>query len=600
VLFQIAAIFGVTTHASVFFPPAGLSVAALLLLGPRFMPLVTLASLMAGLPYWLPERPVGWIASALVNGVGYGLGVGWYRRRMALAADPSLLFVVGWFLVVASLTVIANAAVLGAVFHMAGTASLGEALHHASLIWVGDLIGVVTITPLVLVLSAVWAPDAVHRQLPWMRLFPMPGLRRCLPQIALSLLALTAVYAAPHLFETDARFWHLLFIPAIWIALTAGLPSALVATSTINLGNVAVASIFGPSIALPELQSLMLAISAVTLILGAMASDRTHAIHRLEAVVTERTQALSSTNQSLTVANRALSAQSDRLRHSLAELHAAHTRLQETQRQLVEAEKLAALGQMVAGFAHELNSPLGAALTAASHLSDETQDLRSAAVRGDLRRATFDRVTTTAIEAAGLVLANLRRAVDLVHSFKMVAADQTSDERRRFQLDECLDDVIRSLSPLWQTAGHACTVHCGRGIEMDSYPGALAQIVTNLVTNALTHGFVPGLSGQITITVSPWPGETASDHDTADMIEISVTDDGCGIAATHLPRLFDPFFTTRRAHGCTGLGLHIVHNLVVQRLGGTITVTSTVDAGTRFVLRLPRVSPDRPAITDQG
>lgn len=586
-LFQAAAVFGVTTYASVFFLPAGLTAAFLLLVGPRAVPIVILASLIAGVPYWLPDRPLTWIAVAAAVGAGYGCGIGWYRWRMVRLPNPSMALVICWLCAVAPLTVLGNAALMGVAFYATGAMQTADALHHASLIWVGDLVGIFTVTPAALLVCAALFPEAMRRRLPWLRLAPLPSVRQALLHTATLLIALIAVYALPHALGLDARLWHLLFIPAIWVALANGLPSALLATSALNVGNVAVATVFGTSIALPELQSLMLGVSATTLILGAMASDRAHTVGALEATVDARTRELSTANQALQAGNQILSEQSQALRQTLEDVSAAHAQLQETQQQLVEAEKFAALGQLVAGMAHEINSPLGVALTAASYLSDETEQMRTLARTGQLRRAAFDAYTTAATEATDLLLANLRRAADLVHSFKLVAADQTSDERRRFALDECLDDIVRSLSPLWQKAGHTLTTTCPLGLEVDGYPGALAQILTNLITNSLTHGFRPGQAGRIAITVT---------EPTAGTLHIVYSDDGQGIAAEHLPCIFDPFFTTRRAQGCTGLGLHIAHNLAVWRLGGNIMATSVPNAGVRFVLQLPRTSP----MPDQG
>ncbi|WP_448207128.1 trifunctional serine/threonine-protein kinase/ATP-binding protein/sensor histidine kinase [Azospirillum sp. sgz302134] len=280
---------------------------------------------------------------------------------------------------------------------------------------------------------------------------------------------------------------------------------------------------------------------------------------------------------------RALSEQSEVLRRTLDEVSAAHARLQETQQQLVQAEKMAALGQLVAGVAHEINTPLGVALTAASYLSDETHRITKGVEAGKLRRAEFDAYTATAIDSTSLLLANIRRAADLVQGFKQVAADQTSDERRVFTLHDWIGDLVLSLRPMWQKPGHKLAVECPEGIELDNYPGALAQILTNLISNTLVHGFETGHAGHMAITVTEPDPES---------VEIAYSDDGRGIAADNLPNIFDPFFTTRRPQGSTGLGLHIVYNLVAQRMGGTIKVASEEGAGVTFTFRFPRVAPE--------
>lgn len=279
---------------------------------------------------------------------------------------------------------------------------------------------------------------------------------------------------------------------------------------------------------------------------------------------------------------RALSEQSEVLRGTLDEVRAAHLQLQETQEQLVQAEKMAALGQLVAGVAHEINTPLGVALTTASHISDETGRMRETVRNGKLKRSDFESYADAMQETAGLLLANLARAADLVQGFKQVAADQTSDERRLFTLSDWIGDLVASLRPMWHKPGHTLTVDCPDGVQLDNYPGALAQILTNLVSNSLVHGYEPEQAGHLRIAVS---------EPDADSVEIVYTDDGQGIAPENLPTIFDPFFTTRRAHGSTGLGLHIVYNLVAQRLGGTIKVGSALGSGVRFTLRFPKIAP---------
>ncbi len=279
---------------------------------------------------------------------------------------------------------------------------------------------------------------------------------------------------------------------------------------------------------------------------------------------------------------RALSEQSEVLRGTLDEVRAAHVQLQETQEQLVQAEKMAALGQLVAGVAHEINTPLGVALTTASHIADETGRMRETVRNGKLKRSDFENYADAMQETAGLLLSNLARAADLVQGFKQVAADQTSDERRLFTLDDWIGDLVASLRPMWHKPGHTLSVDCPEGILLDNYPGALAQILTNLVSNSLVHGYGPEQTGQLRIAV----GEPDPDS-----VELVYTDDGLGIAPENLPTIFDPFFTTRRAQGSTGLGLHIVYNLVAQRLGGTIKVGSALGSGVRFTLRFPKVAP---------
>ncbi|WP_413207668.1 PAS-domain containing protein [Rhodospirillum sp. A1_3_36] len=262
-------------------------------------------------------------------------------------------------------------------------------------------------------------------------------------------------------------------------------------------------------------------------------------------------------------------------------------RLTATQETLLVAEKMASLGQLVAGVAHEINTPIGTALTAASFLSEKTKDLEEAITSNRLKRSTLSDYTETARDSTGFILSSLTRAAELIQSFKQVSVDQTSDERRRFDLHDYLEEILLSLRPRLKRGKHTLALNCPENILMDSYPGALFRTFTNLVVNALTHaldGNPDRPAGSMVLTARP---------DGPDHVLLTFSDDGQGIAPEHLTRIFDPFFTTRRNEGGTGLGLNIVYNLVTQTLKGSIAVTSTLGAGTTFTLRLPRIlSPD--------
>jgi signal transduction histidine kinase len=288
----------------------------------------------------------------------------------------------------------------------------------------------------------------------------------------------------------------------------------------------------------------------------------------------------------------------ERLEHMVAERTAelslaktraekALQRLQLAQAELVEAEKMASLGQLVAGVAHEINTPVGIAYTASSHLGDRTRGLREQLAGGGLRRSDFEDYLHTAEEAARLVGGNLERAAELIRSFKQVSVDRSSDGRREFRLDEVVQAIVESLSPGWKRRPLELAVQCPVGVVMDSFPGALGQVLTNLVQNALLHAYAAEDRGQLRIAVAPVD---------ADTLELRVEDDGIGIAEAHGERVFEPFFTTRRGQGGSGLGLHIVYNLVSQKLGGTIRVECPGPSGRgcAFVLRLPRHAPECP------
>jgi signal transduction histidine kinase/ligand-binding sensor domain-containing protein len=288
----------------------------------------------------------------------------------------------------------------------------------------------------------------------------------------------------------------------------------------------------------------------------------------LETRVQRRTEALLKSNAEL--------------KHTLEQL----TRMQ---RQLVEAEKLAALGGLVAGVAHEINTPLGVGVTAASHLQQETLRLLRAVEQGRMTRADLDHYLEQAQLSSDLVLRNLDRASQLVRSFKQVAVDQSSEQRRVFRLREYLEEILLSLHPRIKKLRTDVTIECDEDLVMDTYPGALYQIVVNLVINSLVHAFDEQHGGRIRISAQR----------VGDDIVIDYRDDGKGMSEPVQKRVFEPFFTTRRGSGGSGLGLHIVYNLATQVLGGSVTCESAPGAGTQFRLVVPRLAPNLPgAATD--
>ncbi|MFP5517469.1 MAG: ATP-binding protein [Alphaproteobacteria bacterium] len=267
--------------------------------------------------------------------------------------------------------------------------------------------------------------------------------------------------------------------------------------------------------------------------------------------------------------------------NAMQELERAYADLKETQANLVQAEKMASLALLVAGVAHEINTPIGIAFGCATHLSGRTGSLAEAFERGTMKKSELAAYVATASESSRLIEQNLTRAAELIQSFKRVAVDQTSEERRRFDLLAYLEEVVTSLGPTLRKSRHRVAIACSPGIPMDSFPGALSQVVTNLVMNALTHAFPSDGKGHMVIDVDEMPD---------DEVEIRFADDGVGIPAENLPKVFEPFFTTRRGSGGSGLGLHIVFNLVTQSLGGRISVDSVPGDGTTFTLRIPRTA----------
>lgn len=281
----------------------------------------------------------------------------------------------------------------------------------------------------------------------------------------------------------------------------------------------------------------------------------------LEQRVQQRTESLAQTNRELVEA--------------LASLKAMQT-------ELIRSEKMAALGSLVAGVAHELNTPIGTSFTVASALQDQTRHLQREVQAGGLRRSVFDQYLLTTAQGVDILMSTLRRAVDLIGSFKGVAVDQSSDQRRRFDLRRMLQDLLLTLQPMCRKTPFVLDADLAGGIELDSYPGAIGQVVTNCVTNALMHAFEGRLRGAMHLRTR------ALDDD---RFEITFNDDGVGMSDAVLRRVFDPFFTTKFGQGGSGLGMHIVYNLVSDVLGGAIHLESAPDQGLRIVIVLPRIAP---------
>jgi signal transduction histidine kinase len=247
------------------------------------------------------------------------------------------------------------------------------------------------------------------------------------------------------------------------------------------------------------------------------------------------------------------------------------------QESLVRSEKLAGLGALVAGVAHELNTPVGNALTVASTLQDYTRTI-NAEFKSALRRASLEKFLEEATLASELIVRNLQRTAELVTSFKHVAVDQVSENRREFELRTTLLEIIATLSPMLKKTPYRLELSIEDGIVMNSYPGALGQIISNLVNNALLHAFSDREQGVMRLCVTAL--ETKE-------VKLEFSDDGVGMTEDTLRHIFDPFFTTRFGQGGSGLGMSIVHNLVSVLLGGSIDVQSVPGEGTRFTLFLP-------------
>jgi PAS domain S-box-containing protein len=273
-----------------------------------------------------------------------------------------------------------------------------------------------------------------------------------------------------------------------------------------------------------------------------------------------------------------------RLEKANAELGTALESLKLAQDELVRSEKLAALGSLVAGVSHELNTPIGNSVTVASTLNERTQAFDKAVAAGRLKRSTLDQYLEDARVASDLLLRNLTQASELVGSFKQVAVDQASAQRRRFNLRLVVEEVAATLAPMLKKTPFKLELDLADNIVMDSYPGPIGQVITNLVTNSLAHAFENRQNGTMKLKV--W-------RRGLHLVEMAFADDGAGIAESDMAKLFDPFFTTKLGRGGSGLGLHIVYSLVTRLLGGRIQASSRPGVGTRFQISLPMKAPDK-------
>lgn len=294
----------------------------------------------------------------------------------------------------------------------------------------------------------------------------------------------------------------------------------------------------------------------------------------------QREQALRDMNEELELR---VQQRTQHLQHANAELEQTMQQLASTQSELVQAGKMSALGSMVAGIAHEMNTPVGNARLVATTLRDTARKMARDVTTGQVSRSQLLASIETVSGGADLIDRSLERAADLVQSFKQVAVDQTSNRRRAFSLQEVIHENEVLLAPRLRGAGAVVHVQAPKEkLMMDSYPGALGQVITNLIENALVHGYAGHSGGRIDVRVQACEGE---------QVQVQVCDQGQGIPVESLGKVFDPFFTTRLGQGGSGLGLSIVYGLVTRTLGGRISVESTTGQGTTFTLVLPLQGP---------
>jgi signal transduction histidine kinase len=238
---------------------------------------------------------------------------------------------------------------------------------------------------------------------------------------------------------------------------------------------------------------------------------------------------------------------------------------------------MASLGGLVAGITHDVNTPLGVGVTAASFLQERLNNLKTSFEEKSLTTKNMENFINEAEQTANLLLTNLNRASELIASFKQVAVDQTSETEREINLNDYIRDIIKSLKPSFKHNNHEIVVSCPEDLYIRCAPGAIAQIVTNMIVNSLVHGFEDTNDGKITLDVS-------TDNNT---IEMRYRDNGKGLSNDDLDKLFDAFFTTKRGEGGSGLGTHIMYNLVTQSLSGHIEAQSKPGDGLQYTIRFP-------------
>lgn len=357
----------------------------------------------------------------------------------------------------------------------------------------------------------------------------------------------------------------------LFVLAFAGLCLALIASQVRALG-------FGLNMD-PTTDGIQVGSAIEMLLLAFALADRFHVLRREKAQAqAQALHAQSQLVQTLQTSERELEAH---VAQRTLELSDTVTRLHKTQDELVQAEKLASLGALVAGVAHELNTPIGNALTTSTALEHRMKDLADMSARGELRRSTLEELVRDGQEMAALITRSCVRAGDLITSFKQVAVDQTSEQRKTFDLRTLVEETIAVVRAGLMLAPWRIEVDVPEDLQCDSYPGPLGQVLINLVQNAALHAFAGRATGCLKISAQL----------TGNAISMQVEDDGVGMSPHTLAHIFEPFFTTRLGQGGSGLGLPVSRNIVTAMLGGSLTVHSTANVGTSFILVFPQVAP---------
>ncbi|MBP2628012.1 MAG: multi-sensor signal transduction histidine kinase [Firmicutes bacterium] len=253
-------------------------------------------------------------------------------------------------------------------------------------------------------------------------------------------------------------------------------------------------------------------------------------------------------------------------------------KLQQAQTHLVESEKMASLGNLVAGISHEINTPIGVGVTAVSYLQVITKEFNELYKNGGLSRQNLTDYLAESDEAVAIIFSNLERASQLIRSFKQISVDRSNEVMRVFNVKNYLSEILLSLHPSLKRSHHKITVNCDEKLEIDSFPGAFAQIITNFIMNSLIHAYDIDDAGQIIITIM---------KEGKERVRLTYSDDGKGMEKAVMEKIFEPFFTTKRGTGGTGLGLSILYNIVKQQFGGTVECISELGKGTTFIIDFP-------------
>lgn len=303
---------------------------------------------------------------------------------------------------------------------------------------------------------------------------------------------------------------------------------------------------------------------------------------RLSALVNERTSDLIRTNEYLEQTLGEVEEKQAELFLLNDQLEQSLDHLKETQEQLIQSEKFAALGELVAGVAHEINTPLGIGITLATFIQDKHRHLIRAFEANTLSKNELNEYNEAVNEAIDVMVNSLNRSAEIIGSFKNVAGEQSVLELRTFNVKKYFDDVLQNLKPRLKKTHHCIELICDPEIEIYHYPGVFSHILTNFIVNSLTHAFEEGVTGHIQINFQQ-RGEECT---------LIYTDDGAGIADEHLPHVFDPFYTTKKGQGSTGLGLHIIYNIVTQNLNGQIQLKTEKNGGVEFKIHFPALHPE--------